>query len=486
MILATPYDGKTVGVLGLGKAGAAAVAALTAGGARVVVWDDTPGSEALQAVQHAQVKAMQPSQWPWESLAAMVLSPGIPYTHPVPNQAVLMAQAAGVPVVGEIEVLYRSCPLATYMGITGTNRKSTTTALIGHILTHAGRAPQVGGNLGTAGLALSPLGEGGTYVLEMSSYQLDLLRTVKFHVAVHLNLSEDHLDRHGSMEGYFAAKQHIFDRQGAEDVAVIGVDDAWSEGLARGMIGKSRAGGVGPHPTTPSGFEGRSPSPLSEGEGRRIIPISVTQTVGNGIHVKDGVLHNNLAGMTCDLKGIKSLQGAHNWQNAAAAYAACFALGVAHEVIAEAMQSFSGLAHRMQWLGEVAGVSFVNDSKATNADAAEKALLTYDRVHWILGGVAKEGGIAALAKYFPKVRHAYLIGEASDAFAQTLEGKVAFTKCGALEEAFLQASLSAEAGETVLLAPACASFDQYKNFEKRGEHFAALYAAYAEQKEPVA
>ncbi len=456
MILATPYSGKIIAVLGLGKSGIATVDALTAAGAKMVLmWDDTPGADALKAVHKKNVKAVPPEQWIWEKIDALAISPGIALT----NTTARMAIAHNVPIIGDIDMLYNSCPHARYIGITGTNGKSTTTTLIGHVLQHAGLAPQVGGNLGTAALSLSPLGADGSYVLEMSSYQLDLVKDICFHIAVHLNLSEDHLDRHGSMEGYLAAKAHIFDRQMQEDTAIIGVDDAWSEGLARALIEKKI---------------------------QRVIPISAREKLQQGVYVLEGILYNALGAelLTLDLRGIKSLQGAHNGQNAAAAYAACITAGISHAVIAEAMQHFAGLAHRMQWLGAVRGVGFVNDSKATNADAAEKALMTYDTVYWIAGGVAKEGGIASLAKYFPRIRKAYLIGQAAEEFARTLEGHVPYVLAGDMERAFAAARADAEkdglVNAAVVLAPACASFDQYKNFEERGAHFVRLFEALQE------
>lgn len=451
MIIATPYSGKVVAVLGLGKSGIATVDALSAAGAKMVLmWDDAPGSDAVKAAQKTNVKAVPTDRWRWESIDYLVMSPGIPLS----NKVALAAKDAEVPIIGDIDILYNSCPQAAYVGITGTNGKSTTTTLIGHILQQAGKAPQVGGNLGTAALSLSPLGAGGTYVLEMSSYQLDLVQDVRFNVAVHLNLSEDHLERHGTMEGYLCAKRHIFDRQEGNDVAIVGVDDAWSESLARAM---------------------------TVDNAHRVLPVSGHSKVQHGVYVIDGVLHNTLGEkvLTCDLRMVKSLQGAHNGQNAAAAYAACFVQGVAHEVICEAMHSFTGLVHRMQWLGEVRGVQYVNDSKATNADAAEKALMTYEHVYWIAGGVAKEGGIEMLAPYFARIRKAYLIGAAAADFARVLDGKAPYVISETMEAAFAEASADAERervdGAAVVLAPACASFDQYKNFEERGAHFVRLF-----------
>ncbi len=433
MILLSFAAQKTYGVVGLGKSGRATVASLLASGAHVVAWDDGEAGR-LAAQKEFPALILQPvSMWDFTTFAALVMSPGIFLTHP----AVVAATVAGIEVLGDIELLYRAQPQVRYVGITGTNGKSTTTTLIAHILKACGKRVEVGGNLGTPALALAPLGGEGSpiYVLELSSYQLDLVRTTKFNVAVLLNISPDHLDHHGSMENYIAAKMHIFDRMGAGDVAVVGVDDGESAQIAQNLA-----------------------------------PLQVVTISAQG-------------DMAQHLAQVKSLQGAHNHQNAAAAYAACAACGCGHEEIIAAMQTYPGLAHRMEWLGEVDGVQFVNDSKATNADAAEKALLTYDNVYWIIGGVAKEGGIAPLAPYFSKIRHAYLIGESAPEFAQTLAGKVPYTLCGTLENAFATAARDARAaaGEhasptpCVLLSPACASFDQFANFEVRGAAFVALF-----------
>jgi UDP-N-acetylmuramoylalanine--D-glutamate ligase len=452
MIIAAAYQGKLVAVFGLGKSGMASAKALAAGGAQVVMWDEGTLVEEVKNAASPQMQLLPPDQWPWQNLAALVMSPGIALSHAVPMRAV----SVGITITSDIDLLYQSCLDASVIGITGTNGKSTTTTLIGHILEHAGRAPQVGGNLGTAVLSLEPQSVGGTYVLELSSYQLDLVQHLKCHVAVHLNLSADHLDRHGTMEGYLAAKRHIFDRQTENDVAIVGVDDVWSESLARELIVQKI---------------------------QRVIPISARGALKQGVYVIGGVLHSTMDGFErmVDMRSQRYLQGAHNGQNAAAAYAACRSAGVDHEVIADAIQCFAGLAHRMQWLGEVNGVQYVNDSKATNADAAEKALLTYQPIYWIAGGVAKEGGIESLAPYFSRIRKVYLIGQAAESFARTLDGNVPYVMSETLDEAFTRAHEDAErdrlAGATVLLSPACASFDQYKNFEVRGAHFVKLYEA---------
>ncbi len=461
MILLPFASGKTYGVLGLGKSGRATVASLLASGARVVMWDDGEKSRTAAAQEFPGATLQDYSQWEVSSLAALVLSPGIFLTHP----AVLAANKAGIEVIGDIELLYRAQPNATYVGITGTNGKSTTTTLIAHILKACGKCIEVGGNLGTPALALTPLDASGIYVLELSSYQLDLVRTTRMNVAILLNITPDHLDHHGSMENYIAAKMHIFDRQTQADVAIVGVDDAICEGLLANPLLLEATRGV-------IGISGSKVIDASRG-GISVVDSNLFDGVFN---FPDDSSEINLRG---SLRGVKSLQGAHNGQNAAAAYAACMKLVHDPQKILAAMQTYPGLDHRMQWLGEIVGVQYVNDSKATNADAAEKALLTYENIYWIIGGVAKEGGIEPLAKYFPKIRHAYLIGEAADAFAITLEGNVAYTQCGTLEKAFTAASGDAKRdgvkGAVVLLSPACASFDQFPNFEVRGAAFVKLF-----------
>lgn len=452
MITIPNIAGKTFGVVGLGKSGRATVASLLGSGAAVIAWDDGENSRHAAQKEFPSITISAVESWDYAQLASLVMSPGIFLTHP----AVLAAEKQGVDVIGDIELLYRAQANARYVCITGTNGKSTTTTLIAHVLKACGKRVEVGGNLGTPALALAPLDADGIYVLELSSYQLDLVRTTRFQTAVFLNISPDHLDHHGSMENYVAAKKHIFDRMQKSDVAIVGVDDATSESVARELI---------------------------VGKRQCVIPISAQKPIQNGVFVTHGVVHNRfgLREVMGDIRSVKSLQGEHNWQNAAAAYAACLVNGCEHEAMIAAMQTYDGLSHRMEWLGEIAGVQFVNDSKATNADAAEKALKTYDNIYWIIGGVAKEGGIASLARYFPKVRHAYTIGEAADDFAKTLAGLVEFTACGTLEKAFAAASADALRegikGAAVLLSPACASFDQFANFEVRGQKFVACFEA---------
>lgn len=450
MIRIPQAEGKIYGVVGLGKSGRVVVASLLASGATVMAWDDGENSRAAALKEFPGISIAPVTEWNYTMLTSLIMSPGIFLTHP----AVVAANRHHIEVIGDVELLYRAQPNAQYLCITGTNGKSTTTTLIAHVLKACGKNVEVGGNLGTPALALAPLDENGIYVLELSSYQLDLIRTTRFQTALLLNISPDHLDHHGSMENYIDAKRHIFDRMNKENTAIIGIDDAASEIICRTML---------------------------DAKEQRVIPISVTQTAGNGIYVKRGILYNKLDGLEADIGTIKSLRGEHNWQNAAAAYAACLVNGCTHDDIIRAMQTYPGLAHRMEWLGAVDGVQFVNDSKATNADAAEKALKTYDDVYWIIGGVAKEGGIESLAKYFPKIRHAYTIGEAAGNFAATLEGHVATTACGTLDKAFAAATADAvkeqKPNAVVLLSPACASFDQFPNFEVRGQAFVTLFEA---------
>lgn len=452
MIVIPNITGKTFGVVGLGKSGRATVASLLSSGATVVAWDDGENSRNAAQKEFPSIAISSVEHWDYAHMASLVMSPGIMLNHP----AVAAAEKQGIEVIGDIELLYRARPDARYVCITGTNGKSTTTTLIAHVLNVCGKRVEVGGNLGMPALALAPLGADGIYVLELSSYQLDLVRTTRFQTTLLLNISPDHLDHHGSMENYIAAKKHMFDRMQKSDVAIVGVDDATSESIARELIAGKR---------------------------QCVIPISAQKPIQNGVFVTHGVLHNRfgLRDMAGDIRAVKSLQGEHNWQNAAAAYGACLVNGCAHDDMIAAMQTYGGLAHRMQWLGEIAGVQYVNDSKATNADAAEKALKTYDNIYWIIGGVAKAGGIEPLAKYFPKVRHAYVMGEAADDFVKTLKGKALITQCGTLEKAFAAASADAARdgvkGAAVVLSPACASFDQFANFEVRGAAFVKLFEA---------
>jgi UDP-N-acetylmuramoylalanine--D-glutamate ligase len=454
MVPVRAYEGRDVAVLGLARSGLAAAAALAAGGARVHAWDDA--AEKRAAAASAGISIDDPARLEWPRMAALVLSPGIPHTHPKPHPAAAAAKAAGVPVIGDIELLALSETKARYVGVTGTNGKSTTTALIGHILAASGKRVAVGGNLGTPALSLAPLGKDGIYVLEMSSYQLELTQSLACDVAVLLNVTPDHLDRHGGMDGYVEAKRRIFDRQKSPQAAVVGVDDETCRGIAD-SLGRARR--------------------------QDVVPISAERAVEGGVYVVDGVLTDDTgakATRVMEMRRAPRLPGRHNWQNAAAAFAAARRVGVAVDAAVAGIESFPGLAHRQELVATIDGVRYVNDSKATNADAAAKALDCYDAIYWIAGGIAKEGGIASLRPFFPRIRHAFLIGAAAADFAATLGGAVAHSEVGDLATAVARASEAARAdgiaGATVLLSPACASFDQFANFEARGDAFHALVA----------
>jgi UDP-N-acetylmuramoylalanine--D-glutamate ligase len=456
----TCLAGVPVAVLGLGKSGMVAAEALRAGGARVTAWDD--GAAARAAAAARGFALAEPDAIDWGACRALVISPGIPHLHPRPHPAAAAARAHGVEIVGDIELLWRTAAPTRWIGITGTNGKSTTTALIGHALATCGIEVRVGGNIGIPALALPPAGAAGAYVLEMSSYQLEITPSAVFDVAVLLNISPDHLDRHGGMDGYVAAKRAIFHGQRDGATAIVGVDDPVCADIHAALAARG---------------------------GTRTLAISAARREGVAVSAADGILVDAIDGApreVADLRAIATLPGRHNWQNAAAAYAACRAMGVAPAAIAAALAGYAGLPHRQERVGEIGGVDFVNDSKATNADAAARALGCYDAIWWIAGGIAKAGGIEPLAPLFPRVRHAYLIGEAAAAFAATLaRAGVPHSRCGTLEAAVdAAAGDAARAGgerRVVLLSPACASFDQFANFEARGERFRALVAARAGQ-----
>jgi len=457
------FEGKTVAVFGLARTGLAAARALLAGGAEVAVWDER--AQGLAAAQAEGLEIVDLSVAEWSRFDALMLSPGVPLTHPEPHWTVRKARQASVEILGDIELFARTVNLAPahkrprIVAITGTNGKSTTTALVGHLCAQAGRDTRVGGNIGVGVLDLPDMHGGAVYVLELSSYQLDLTSSLKPDVAILLNISPDHLDRHGGMEGYVAAKRRILMNQDHGDTAVIGVDDPWGQRLCTEVTASNR---------------------------RTIVPVSASKAIGRGVYALQGVLYDatgDRAVQVADLNRARSLPGRHNWQNAAAAYAAVRGLGAPASEIAEGLLSFPGLAHRMETVGHIRGVRFVNDSKATNSDAARQALSSYPKVYWIAGGRAKDGGIDALSDLFPRIERAYLIGEAAGEFATTLEGRAPYVKCLDLRAAVAQAFADAQAsgqGGVVLLSPACASFDQFEDFEARGEAFRSAVVALAD------
>ncbi len=462
MIAAHAFKGKKTAVFGLARTGISAARALLQGGAEVVAWDDAQAKRKdASAVLGTGVQLADLAMMDWTKIAALVLSPGVPLHFPAPHPVVRAARDAGCEVIGDVELFFRArranFPETKLVLVTGTNGKSTTTALIGHLVREAGLAVQVGGNIGMAALDLEQLGPGGVYVLEMSSYQLDLTGPTGADVAVWLNITPDHIDRHGSLSGYVAAKRRIFDGLAQNGTAVAGIDDVHGVNVCDAL----RACGV------------------------RVNPIAVEHApVKPGVYVQDGILYDALSGepqQVTDLRRLTRLPGAHNWQNAAAAYAAALALGISRAQIVRGLESFAGLAHRMEEVGRVKGVRFINDSKATNADATARALACYEGVYVILGGVPKEGGIDSLVQFCPRIRKAYLIGQAADAFAGTLEGRAPYQKCGDLANAVSASARDAaqEDEAVVLLSPACASFDQFENFEARGEMFRKLVSEHA-------
>jgi len=461
MIPLPSMQGRTGAVLGLGRSGRSACRALLTSGARVWAWDDAPARRAEAAA--AGVPVVDLAICNWQRVDRLVLSPGIPLHHPRPHPVVRQAREAGVEVVGDLELLVENQPQRRIVGITGTNGKSTTTALTGALLRGAGIGVQVGGNIGLPILDLLPKPEEDLYVLELSSYQLDLSEQLSCSVAVILNLSADHLDRHGGMNGYLRAKRRILRNQRASDWALIGVDDAHGRALFEQL------GSAGP---------------------QRLLPFAVGRRLSQGIYVLDGRLYDALdrgqepaTEPVVDLRPIASLRGAHNWQNAAAAYGVARALGVAPQAAAAGLRAFRGLAHRMEAVATQGGVAFVNDSKATNPEAAARALASFERIYWIAGGRPKEASLDPLLPWLDRVRHAYLIGEAAAPFAAALASRVPCTQSGDLATALRQAVGAAradrEGAAVVLLSPACASFDQFADFEARGDAFKALVGSLA-------
>ncbi|WP_120496949.1 UDP-N-acetylmuramoyl-L-alanine--D-glutamate ligase [Kiloniella sp. EL199] len=442
-------SGKAFAVLGLGRSGLTAACALVRSGAKVWAWDDNPAGR--EKAEKAGLELIDLNSCDWDAVQTLVMSPGIPLTHPAPHPVAAAAKNNDVEIICEVELLYRAASEPTFIGITGTNGKSTTTSLIAHILTSAGRKVAVGGNLGTPALELPPLDTTGIYVLEMSSYQLDLLSQLTFDVALFMNISPDHLDRHGDINGYIKAKKHIFERQTKNDTAIIGMDDNYTRAVFDSI---NQMGTV------------------------KAVPISGSTRLAEGVFVAEGQLIDDAFSdekSITDLSSIERLPGNHNYQNAAAAFAACRSVGLTDSEISTGMKSFPGLAHRQELVTTKGGIRYINDSKATNADAAARALGSYDNIYWIAGGRAKEGGIESLSSYFPRIRKAYLVGESANIFANQIGNSLAYEVCGTLDVAVKKAAndaaQSTEKDPVVLLSPACASWDQYRSFELRGDHF---------------
>jgi UDP-N-acetylmuramoylalanine--D-glutamate ligase len=458
MIPVTSFAGKTVAVFGLGGSGFASCHALKAGGAEVIAGDD--GAERLAEAARAGFITADLRTVSWANFAALVLTPGAPLTHPAPHWSVLKAREAGIEVIGDVELFCRErqrhAPDAPFVAITGTNGKSTTTALSAHLMRVAGFDTQMGGNIGTAILSLEPPRKGRVHVIEMSSYQVDLCPSLDPSVGILLNISEDHIDRHGTLEHYADVKARLVAGVQKDGTAIVGVDDGWSRNIADRI----------------------------EQAGRRVVRVSVKNPLPDGVYVEHETIWRASGGARSEIAGIGgigSLRGLHNAQNAACASACALALGVAGDILQGALRSFPGLAHRMEQVGRRGAVLFVNDSKGTNADATAHALSSFSDIFWIAGGKPKLGGITSLAGYFPRIRKAYLIGEAANEFAATLGGHAPHEISQTLDVAVANAARDAEASgladPVVLLSPACASFDQYRNFEIRGSAFRDLVTA---------
>lgn len=457
MIPVRGYSDKTLAVLGLGRSGRAVAAALEAGGANVLCWDDGATARIAASEEGLQVQDLsRPNAF--DDCAVLVTSPGIPHLYPAPHPVIAAAQAAGVPVDNDIGLFFRSLGSDEWdsfeqppkvIAVTGSNGKSTTSALIHHILDTSGRPSQLAGNIGLGVFDIEPPIDGEVIVLELSSYQTELARALTPDVAVFTNLSPDHLDRHGGHGGYFAAKRRLF-AEGGPDRAVIGIDEPEGRYLANQM----------------------AESAVDD----RLIRVSTGQKLtgpGWAVFARKGFLSEYRKGRqvgSIDLRNINGLPGVHNHQNACAAYAACRSLGIGPKAIEAAMHSFAGLPHRSQRIAEAGGVTYVNDSKATNVDAAAKALAAFPRVRWICGGLQKDGGLDAVIAQADHVAKAYVIGREAEGFARQLTG-IETEVCTTMHAAVARAVAEAVSGDVVLLAPACASFDQYDNFEQRGDDF---------------
>lgn len=450
----TTFKGKKVALFGLGGSGLVTAEALIAGGAEVAAWDDS--ETARQAAEKRGIALVDLKQAPWKGFAALVLAPGVPLTHPEPHWAARLAKDKKIPIIGDIELfcLERAAvaPGSSFVAITGTNGKSTTTALIAHLLQTDGRDVQLGGNIGTAVLALAPPAKDRIHVIEISSFQIDLAPGLAPSIGVMMNLTPDHIDRHGTVENYAAIKERMI---AASDLAIVGVDDEISAKMAE----------------------------RREKAGKATVRVSARNELASGLFAEGQKIIFARSGKrieVADLSGIGSLRGRHNAQNAAMAIAVATSLGVGVEAIRLGLRTFGGLAHRMEEIGRVGKLLFINDSKATNADSTDKALSAFEKnIYWIAGGKAKDGGIEPLRPYFPRIAKAYLIGDAAQSFQETLGEDVRSVMARTLDIAVEMAM--ADAGSAtdgvVLLSPACASYDQYKNYEQRGDHFRALVEA---------
>ncbi|WP_341755853.1 UDP-N-acetylmuramoyl-L-alanine--D-glutamate ligase [Candidatus Tisiphia endosymbiont of Ptychoptera albimana] len=447
---------KNIGIVGLGKTGIAAWEVLNKV-AKVICYDQAKSSRDAFTKIYGADSLVSLSDLQWQNLDKILLSPGIPLSHDI----VTMANSYNIPITSDIDLLFeevrlREAEAANFIGITGTNGKSTTTALTGHILQSCGFDYQVGGNIGFPVLAMRLDSKG--YVLELSSFQLDLLNSFKAKIVVLLNITQDHLDRHNNMQGYIAAKKKIFDRIDKDSFAIISVDNEITKNISLELQKENRT---------------------------NVVPISTYEILNKGVSICNNIIYDNIfEPITINFHNNNYLQGIHNQENIAASYAACRIIGARLEQIIAAIGLFKGLPHRMQYVGTIysdhsSKINFYNDSKATNDIAASKSISSLDNIYWLAGGVAKEGGITNLEPWFNKIHKAYLFGQDKELLASFLNGKVDYQICQDLTEAFNSAFRDAmeDIGgiKNILLAPACASYDQFKNFEERGELFIKLY-----------
>lgn len=457
MLLASVFKRKKIMVFGLGITGISVAKALSSGGADVIAWDNTPASvNNLKNMNLKNVSFKNFEEVDWSGIDLLVLSPGVPLTHPKPHPIVAFAKKVSCPVICDIEILYYQVPEAFYIGITGTNGKTTVTALLGEIFQNNEIPTRVGGNIGISATDFDSLGKTGVYILEMSSYQLDLIDKTRFNISILLNISPDHLERHGGIDGYIKAKTNIYKNQGIEDIAIVGIDTEYSFSVYKNLKKNKNL--------------------------KKIIPVSSLEFQKGGVSVSDGVLFNDIDGVgtKISLNNIK-LRGKHNFQNIAAAFACAYLYGIDEESVINSINKFSSVRHRMQFLGKIGNVEFINDSKATNCSSAYASLAEYDNIFWIAGGINKEGDdINSLSEFFKKIEKAFLFGKAKEEFGSALEGKVDYVFCNDLDEAFKLSCEDAfsrpEKDSVVILAPACSSFDQWKNFEERGNYFCDLVA----------
>jgi UDP-N-acetylmuramoylalanine--D-glutamate ligase len=453
MIAIPAFKDKCVVVVGLGRTGHSAIRALQASGAKIIAWDDHEHNRAPALAQGITLQS--PDEINWGQVTALILSPGIPHQHPHPHPSASYARQLHIPIICDIDLLAQAVPQARYIGITGTNGKSTTTALIGHLMKAIQVPNQVGGNIGIPVLELSELGEDGRYILELSSYQLERAPHLSIDTAVWLNITPDHLERHGDLQGYVEAKANIFRPEGEAQNIAIGIDDTESHNI----------------------YE-----TLKQDEAKVVVPVSVTRANPKGVFVRDGILTDTFFGKgeILDLKTLPSLKGQHNWQNIALAYAALTLENLAFDI--EALRAFKGLAHRQELCGQKGAIQFVNDSKATNIDSTLKALPSYENIYLILGGQPKENMLDGIETYKHHIKSTYLIGQAAPAFAEILQQlDIPYKHCRELKAAVTQAINDAEASplnpKTILLSPACASWDQFKDFEHRGQQFKDFVSA---------